>query len=44
MARTSLWGSMVAVLDEQGLPREYREITDTPEAAGEILAAFSVEG
>ena len=44
MACTSLWGSVVAVLDEQGLLRGYREIADTPKAAGEILAAFSVVG
>ena len=44
MACTSLWGSVVAVLDEQRLLRGYREIADTPKAAGEILAAFSVVG
>ena len=40
----TMWGSVVAVLDEQRLLRGYREIADTPKAAGEILAAFSVVG
>ena len=41
---TYMWHPVVAVLDEQGLLRGYREIADTPKAAGEILAAFSVVG
>lgn len=32
---------MVAVLDEQGLPREYGGLSDTPKAVAEILAAIT---
>lgn len=40
MACTSLWGSVVAVLDEQGLPREYGELTDTLKTDAEILVVM----
>ena len=31
---------VVAVLDEQGLPREYGEFTDTPKTDAEILVVM----
>ena len=37
-----MWGSVVAVLDEWGLPREYRELTVTPKAVEEKLAATAM--
>ena len=39
---TSMWGPVVAVLDEWGLPGEYGDLIDTPKAVGETLATFSV--
>ena len=43
MATTSMWGPMVAVLEEWGPPREYRELIHGPEAVVEIPAAITVE-
>ena len=34
---TYMWHPVVAVLDEQGLPREYGELTDTLKTDAEIL-------
>ena len=42
MAAGNLWGPMMAVLEEWGLEREYRERIDGPEAAVEILATITV--
>lgn len=40
---TSMWGPMVAVFEEWGPPREYRELIHGPEAVVAIPAAITVE-
>lgn len=37
-----MWGSVVVILDEWGLSSKYRELIDTPKAAGEILVTFTM--
>lgn len=39
VATTNMWGPMVAVFEEWGPPREYRELIHGPEAVVEIPAA-----
>ena len=38
----SMWGPVVAVPDEWGLPRGYGGLMDTPKAVVELLAAITV--
>lgn len=42
VAAINLWGPMMAVVEESGLAREYRELIDGPEAVVEILATITV--
>lgn len=43
VATSSMWGPVVAIFDEWGPPREYRELIHGPEAVVEIPAALTVE-
>lgn len=39
---TSLWGPMLAVFDIWETSRKHGELTDTPEAAVELLASVTI--